>query len=112
MTVEQTLVKVEADLAAGDVPMARQRLQGLVGSFPQRLDLRERPAELLEQARAHTGDVALTYPGLRGRDWSPKESGGLDDVAGMTAVLTVLGLFCLGVLDGARVLLSWLVGLL
>ena len=45
MAVDDTLRRVEADLARGDLHMARQRLRGLVGSFPTRLDLRERLAE-------------------------------------------------------------------
>ncbi len=43
---QETLARVRDDLAAGRVAMARQRLRGLVGSYPQRLDLREQLAEL------------------------------------------------------------------
>lgn len=46
MPVERTLRAVEQDLAAGRVALARQRLRGLVGSLPLRLDLRERLAEV------------------------------------------------------------------
>jgi len=43
---EETLARVRADLELGRASMARQRLRGLVGSNPQRLDLREKLAEL------------------------------------------------------------------
>lgn len=46
MTVEQTLARVRADLDAGRNALARQRLRGLVGSFPERLELREQLAAL------------------------------------------------------------------
>ncbi|MCP2167953.1 DUF6584 family protein [Goodfellowiella coeruleoviolacea] len=47
MTIETTLSRVDRELAAGDlasVLRARQRLRGLVGTYPSRLDLRERLA--------------------------------------------------------------------
>ncbi len=43
---EETLARVAGDLGSGHLSMARQRLRGLVGSHPQRLDLREQLAEL------------------------------------------------------------------
>ncbi|MET7622003.1 DUF6584 family protein [Streptomyces sp. NPDC005408] len=46
MTLVETLARVDADLAAGRVPLARQRLRGLVSSFPQDLTLRRRLAEV------------------------------------------------------------------
>jgi hypothetical protein len=46
MPVEDTLERVAADLAADRTGLARQRLRGLVASFPHRLDVRERLAEL------------------------------------------------------------------
>ncbi|MER8186112.1 DUF6584 family protein [Kitasatospora sp. NPDC094015] len=46
MTVETTLVKVDADLRAGRIPVARQRLRGLVGSYPADLTVRRRLAEV------------------------------------------------------------------
>jgi len=46
VTVERTLARVEEDLRAGDVVTARKRLRGLVGCMPQRLDLRERLAQV------------------------------------------------------------------
>ncbi|MGW7366067.1 DUF6584 family protein [Streptomyces sp. NPDC054841] len=46
MPLMETLARVEADLAAGRVPVARQRLRGLVSSFPHDLVLRRRLAEV------------------------------------------------------------------
>ncbi len=46
MPLSNTLDRVDADLAAGRVPMARQRLRGLVSSFPSDLTLRRRLAEV------------------------------------------------------------------
>lgn len=46
MPLIDTLAPVDGDLAAGRVPMARQRLRGLVSSFPTDLTLRRRLAEV------------------------------------------------------------------
>jgi hypothetical protein len=46
MPLRETLVRIDADLAAGRVPVARQRLRGLVSSFPYDLTLRRRLAEV------------------------------------------------------------------
>ncbi|MFF4748238.1 DUF6584 family protein [Streptomyces sp. NPDC047980] len=46
MSLRETLAQVDADLAAGRVPLARQRLRGLVSSFPHDLTLRRRLAEV------------------------------------------------------------------
>jgi hypothetical protein len=46
MPLSETLARVDADLAAGRVPVARQRLRGLVASFPHDLTLRRRLAEV------------------------------------------------------------------
>ncbi|MFD9060756.1 DUF6584 family protein [Kitasatospora purpeofusca] len=46
MTVETTLVRVDTDLRAGRIPVARQRLRGLVGSYPADLTVRRRLAEV------------------------------------------------------------------
>ncbi|KOV22572.1 DUF6584 family protein [Streptomyces caelestis] len=46
MPLTATLARVDADLAAGRVPMARQRLRGLVSSYPDDLTLRRRLAEV------------------------------------------------------------------
>jgi hypothetical protein len=46
MPLSDTLARVDADLATGRVPVARQRLRGLVSSFPYDLTLRRRLAEV------------------------------------------------------------------
>ncbi|MER7520643.1 DUF6584 family protein [Streptomyces sp. NPDC126499] len=46
MPLRETLARVDADLAAGRVPLARRRLRGLVSSFPHDLTLRRRLAEV------------------------------------------------------------------
>lgn len=46
MPLTETLARVDADLAAGRVPVARQRLRGLVSSFPHDLTIRQRLAEV------------------------------------------------------------------
>lgn len=46
MPLIETLARVDADLAAGRVPLARQRLRGLVSSYPYDLTLRRRLAEV------------------------------------------------------------------
>ncbi|MEH0423685.1 DUF6584 family protein [Streptomyces sp. B21-083] len=46
MPLRETLARVDADLAAGRVPVARQRLRGLVSAFPYDLTLRRRLAEV------------------------------------------------------------------
>ncbi|MFJ2825976.1 DUF6584 family protein [Streptomyces toxytricini] len=46
MPLRETLARVDADLAAGRVPVARQRLRGLISSFPRDLTLRRRLAEV------------------------------------------------------------------
>ncbi|MEH0578239.1 MULTISPECIES: DUF6584 family protein [Streptomyces] len=46
MPLRDTLARVDGDLAAGRVPVARQRLRGLVSSFPDDLTLRRRLADV------------------------------------------------------------------
>lgn len=46
MPLRETLARAEAELAAGRIPLARQRLRGLVSSFPHDLTLRRRLAEV------------------------------------------------------------------
>ncbi|HZF91482.1 DUF6584 family protein [Streptomyces sp.] len=46
MPLRDTLARVDADLAAGRIPVARQRLRGLVSSYPNDLTLRRRLAEV------------------------------------------------------------------
>jgi hypothetical protein len=54
MPLDRTLARVDDDLVAGRHALARQRLRGLVGSFPQRLELRERLAAMYRRE----GDAA------------------------------------------------------
>lgn len=54
MPVDKTLVQIELDLNQGRTALARQRLRGLVGSLPFRLDLRRRLAEVYRRE----GDLA------------------------------------------------------
>ncbi|WP_411079138.1 DUF6584 family protein [Streptomyces sp. cmx-18-6] len=46
MALNDTLARVDADLAAGRVPVARQRLRGLVSSYPHEPAPRRRLAEV------------------------------------------------------------------
>ncbi|MFC8454025.1 DUF6584 family protein [Kitasatospora sp. NPDC057223] len=46
MSVESTLLKVDADLRGGRIPVARQRLRGLASSYPADLTVRRRLAEV------------------------------------------------------------------
>ncbi|MET7390380.1 DUF6584 family protein [Streptomyces sp. NPDC005529] len=46
MPLRETLARIDADLAAGRIPVARQRLRGLISSFPHDLTLRSRLAEV------------------------------------------------------------------
>ncbi|MEU5162350.1 DUF6584 family protein [Streptomyces sp. NPDC020875] len=46
MALRETLARVDADLAAGRIPMARQRLRGLVSSYPGDPVPRRRLAEV------------------------------------------------------------------
>jgi hypothetical protein len=46
VTVERTLARVDDDLSRGDVEMARTRLQSLVRSLPNRVDARQRLADV------------------------------------------------------------------
>lgn len=46
MPLTETLARADADLAIGRVPVACQRLRGLVSSFPYDLTLRRRLAEV------------------------------------------------------------------
>ncbi|MFF8639116.1 DUF6584 family protein [Streptomyces pilosus] len=46
MPLRETLARVDADLSVGRVPVARQRLRGLISSFPHDLTLRRRLAEV------------------------------------------------------------------
>lgn len=60
MGLEQTLLKVEEDIEKGDLGKARDRLHGLIISYPNHLELRKK-----------LGDVywKLQYPAMAGRYW-------------------------------------------
>jgi hypothetical protein len=64
MAIEQTLERIERDLAARDYGRARNSLHGLISSYPDNLALRHR-----------LGDVywALQYPERAGRYWYLEE---------------------------------------
>ena len=64
MSLEESLKRVERDVAAGDYGRARDRLHGLIGAYPERMDLRRR-----------LGDVygELRYPSMAGRFWYLEE---------------------------------------
>lgn len=56
MAENETQHRIAEDLAAGNVAMARQRLRGLVGSYPDRQDLRLQLADLYRQ-EGHAGQA-------------------------------------------------------
>jgi hypothetical protein len=60
MPLDLTLQKVEEDIAAGDLGIARDRLHGLIATYPDRLDLRPILGEVYWQ---------LEYPSMAGRYW-------------------------------------------
>jgi hypothetical protein len=57
---EETLQRIEQEISAGDYGSARDRLHGLLASFPQDLALRRRLGEVYWQ---------LQYPAMAGRYW-------------------------------------------
>lgn len=60
MPKDLTLKKVEADIAAGDLGKARDRLQGLLRAYPADLEIRDRLGEVFWR---------LQYPEAAGRYW-------------------------------------------
>jgi hypothetical protein len=72
MSIEQTLEKVEQDIASGDLGKARDRLHGLVATYPNRLALRRKLGDIYWQ---------LQYPAMAGRYWYLEESKSPDMVA-------------------------------
>ena len=60
MSLQTTLLRVDADLARGDLGKARDRLEGLLGTHPENLEVRRK-----------LGDVfwALRYPERAGQHW-------------------------------------------
>jgi hypothetical protein len=64
MPKELSLERIDADIAAGDLGKARDRLQGLIGSFPNDIALRSRLADVYSQ---------LHYPDMAGCYWYLEE---------------------------------------
>ena len=60
MSRETTLARVERDRARGDLGRARDRLHGLIQTYPNDLDLRRRLAEVYS---------SLRFPAMAGRYW-------------------------------------------
>ena len=60
MPIQQTLAKIEREIAAGDYGTARDRLHGLIATYPNDLTLRRK----LGQVYWH-----LQYPAMAGRYW-------------------------------------------
>ena len=60
MPIEETLARIEGEIAAGDLGKARDRLHGLLSTYPADLMLRRK-----------LGDVywRLQYPEMAGRYW-------------------------------------------
>lgn len=56
MAETKTQHRIAEDLAAGNVALARQRLRGLVGSYPDRQDLRAQLADLYRR-EGHLGQA-------------------------------------------------------
>ena len=64
MPKPETLKRIERDIAAGNLGKARDRLHGLILSYPEDLSLRFRLAEVYRQ---------LQYPAMAGRYWYLEE---------------------------------------
>ena len=74
--IEQTLEKVEQDIASGDYGKARDRLHGLVSTYPDALSLRRRLGEIYWELR---------YPAMAGRYWYLEEDTSPDMLAACEA---------------------------
>ncbi len=60
MSLKQTLQKVEADIQQGDYGKARDRLHGLISSYPDDLSIRRKLGEIYWK---------LQFPAMAGRYW-------------------------------------------
>ena len=60
MPIDATLLQVEKDIAGGDLGLARDRLHGLIASYPNRLELRPLLGDIYWQ---------LQLPAMAGRYW-------------------------------------------
>ena len=76
MPIEKTLEKIDADVASGDLGKARDRLHGLLATYPEDLALRRRLGDVYWQ---------LQYPAMAGRYWYLEESKTPDMVAACEA---------------------------
>jgi len=61
---EKTLSRIEGDIASGDYGKARDRLHGLIATYPDALELRRRLGNVYGQ---------LQYPAMAGRYWYLEE---------------------------------------
>jgi hypothetical protein len=79
---ERTLARIERDLAEGDLGQARDRLHGLIVTYPDDLTLREK-----------LGDVywRLQYPAMAGRYWYLEEEKSPDMVRACAAFVGACG---------------------
>jgi len=64
MSIETTLCKVDKEIAAGDLGKARDRLQGLLRTYPNNLKIRYKLGEIFWR---------LQYPAMAGRYWYLEE---------------------------------------
>jgi len=69
MSIEKTLKKIEAEINAGDLGKARDRLHGLISTYPDDLTLRKRLGDIYWQLR---------YPTMGGRYWYLEENKSVD----------------------------------
>jgi hypothetical protein len=76
MSIEQTLKKVEQDISFGDYGKARDRLHGLIATYPNDLALRRKLGNIYRQ---------LQYPAMAGRYWYLEEDKSPDMLAACTA---------------------------
>jgi hypothetical protein len=72
----KTLAKINADIASGDYGKARDRLHGLLATYPDDLTLRRRLGEVYWR---------LQYPAMAGRYWYLEETKTADMVAACEA---------------------------
>ncbi|WP_284471999.1 DUF6584 family protein [Peribacillus simplex] len=56
----KTIKKIEEDIEKNDLGKARDRLHGLISTFPNELDLRRKLGDIY---------IALKYPSMAGRYW-------------------------------------------
>jgi hypothetical protein len=64
MSLQQSLNRVQKDIDNGDLGKARDRLHGLIATYPDHLELRKQLGDIYEQ---------LQMPGMAGRYWYLEE---------------------------------------